>query len=265
MRILLTNDDGIYSSGLKAAYEALSEIADVTVVAPITQMSAVGRSISIMRPVRISKVDIDDIKIFAVDGTPTDCVVLGIYKVIRDVPDLTVCGINLGENLSTEAITTSGTVCAALEAATRGSVAIAISLELPDVNKFVLNCNYDFGFAKKVLKWVVKKVKIGLPSGIDLLNVNVPTKPNGKVKVTKLAKRMYKINIEERIDPRGREYYWIQGTKVTNAEDGTDIHALRKGYVSITPLSIDLTSKNLDEIAKLLEGRIGSNDARSSR
>ncbi len=244
MKILLTNDDGLYSAGLKAAYEALRELGEVFVVAPAVQMSAVGRSLSIMEPIRVSEVSVNGMHVYAVDGTPTDAVVIGIYEIIGGVPDLTVSGINLGENLSTEAATTSGTVGAALEAATHGSRAIAISLQMPDLNKFDLSCEHDFGFANKVLKWIsMKAIKEGFPDGVDLLNVNVPMKPNGKVAVTRLARKMYRVFVEKRVDPRGREYYWIFGNELEDAEEGTDLHALREGYVSVTPLTLDLTAK----------------------
>ncbi len=242
MKILLINDDGVYSSGLKAAYEALSEFADVTVVAPITQMSAVGRSISIMRPVRMSEVDIGGIKIYAVDGTPTDCIVLGIYEIIKDVPDLTICGINLGENLSTEAVTTSGTVCAALEAATHGSKAIAISLEMPDSKKFDLTGKQDFSLTKSFLAFLAKKAVRKFPDNVDVLNVNVPKRANGKIMITRLARSVYRVRVEKRSDPRGRKYYWIYGQEVQSAEPGTDIFALKNGYISVTPISLDMTS-----------------------
>ncbi|MFN3384627.1 MAG: 5'/3'-nucleotidase SurE [Archaeoglobaceae archaeon] len=241
--ILLTNDDGIYSAGLRKAYETLSEIDEVVVVAPITQMSAVGRSISIMHPVRIYEMKIDGMKAFAIDGTPTDAVILGIYEIIRDTPDLTVCGINLGENLSTEAVTTSGTVCSALEAATQGSKAIAISMEMHDKDKFEPTCDYDFESAQRVLDWLARKViKEGLPKSVDVLNVNVPRRFNGKIKITRLARKMYETRVEKRVDPRGREYYWIHGIEVASAENGTDIDALRNGFVSITPISLNATS-----------------------
>jgi 5'-nucleotidase len=218
-------------------------LGEVFVVAPAVQKSGVGRSISIMEPIRISEVSINGMKVFAVDGTPTDSVILGIHEIVGEIPDLTVCGINLGENLSSEAATTSGTVCAALEAATQGSKAIAISLEMPDISKFDLTCNQDFSYAKKVLRWLARKViSFGLPDGVDLLNVNVPSKPTGKIEITRLAKRMYSVRIEKRIDPRGREYFWINGIEVDDADEGTDIHALRRGSISITPLTLDLTA-----------------------
>ncbi len=243
-RILLTNDDGIYSAGLKAGYDVLSEFGEVYVVAPAVQRSAVGRSISIMSPIRISEVKVNDMKVFAIDGTPTDAVIIGIHEVIGDIPDLTVCGINMGENLSTEAVTTSGTVCAALEAATQGSRAIAISVQMPNVKKFDLTCDFDFSYAKEVLSDIAQRVlRKGLPKGVDLLNVNIPLNPNGKIEITRLARRMYSIRIEKRYDPRGKEYYWIYGIEVEDADEGTDIYALRRGSVSITPLSIDLTAR----------------------
>lgn len=241
--ILLTNDDGIYSQGLRSAYSALSELDEVVVVAPITQMSGVGRSISIMRPVRLFEIEIDGMKVYAIDGTPTDAVIIGIYEIIKEIPDLTVCGINLGENLSTEAVTTSGTVCAALESATHGSKAIAISMEMHELQKFELSCDFDFENAKKVLKWISRKVlDKGLPESVDVLNVNVPRNFNGKMAITRLAKKMYQTRVEKRLDPRGREYYWIHGIEIENAEPGTDIHALRNGFVSITPISLNATS-----------------------
>ncbi|MEM0214959.1 MAG: 5'/3'-nucleotidase SurE [Archaeoglobaceae archaeon] len=241
--ILLTNDDGVYSQGLRAAYTALSEIDEVVVVAPITQMSGVGRSISIMRPVRFFEMEIDGMNLYAIDGTPTDAVIIGIYEIMKKLPDLTVCGINLGENLSTEAVTTSGTVCAALEAATHGSNAIAISVEMHELLKFELSCNYDFENAKKVLKWIARKVlEKGLPDSVDVLNINIPRNFTGKLAITRLARKMYETKVEKRLDPRGREYYWIHGIEIENAEPGTDIHALRNGFVSITPISLNATS-----------------------
>lgn len=256
MKILLTNDDGLYSAGLKAAYEVLNELGEVFVVAPAMQRSGVGRSLSIMEPIRVSELKINGMRIYAVDGTPTDSVIIGMYEIIGEIPDLTVSGINLGENLSTEAATTSGTVGAALEAATHGSKTIAISLQMPDVSKFELTSKSDFSFASKVLKDIAEIVlEKGLPEGVDLLNVNVPAKPNGKIAVTRLARRMYIVRVEKRLDPRSREYYWIHGDEIEDAEEGTDIHALRLGYVSVTPLSIDLTARvDFEKVGRWFDG-----------
>ncbi|AIY90587.1 5'/3'-nucleotidase SurE [Geoglobus acetivorans] len=245
MKILLTNDDGLYSPGLKASYRALSKFGEVYAVTPAVQKSGVGRSISIMEPIRVSEVRIDGIKIYAVDGTPTDAVIIGIHEIIGDVPDLTVSGINLGENLSTEAVTTSGTVGAALEAATQGSKAMAVSLEMRDAFKFEsFFAPVDFSNASMVLEKLAKMVlEKGLPEGVDLLNVNVPERWNGRYRFTKLARRLYRTRIDVRFDPRGRKYFWIDGEEEEDAEDGTDLNAIRKGYVSITPLTLDMTSK----------------------
>lgn len=247
-KILITNDDGLYSLGLRASYEALKDLGDVYIVAPMIQKSGVGRSISIMTPIRLQRVNVDGMEIFAVDGTPTDAVIIGIYEVIGDIPDLIVSGINLGENLSTEAITTSGTVCSALEGATQGSKAIAISLEMPDHEKFeIFPKDFDFGLAKKVLRKISEKVlKDGLPKGVDVLNVNIPSKAiDERIVVTRLARKLYRTRVEKRYDPRGREYYWIYGVEVENALKGTDIYALRRGLISVTPISVDLTA-NVD-------------------
>jgi 5'-nucleotidase len=243
--ILITNDDGLYSAGLKASYEALKDLGEVYVVAPAVQKSGVGRSISIMEPIRVSEVNVNGMKAYAVDGTPTDAVILGIHKIIGHTPDIVVSGINLGENISTESVTTSGTVGAALEAATQGSAAIAISLEVPDVDKFEFVFKpFDFSFAMKILRMLAEIViEKGMPEGVDVLNVNIPSKPNGEIEITRLARRLYRTRIEERLDPRGRKYYWIDGTEIEDAEEGTDLHAIRNGKVSITPLSLDSTAK----------------------
>ncbi|AEA47325.1 5'/3'-nucleotidase SurE [Archaeoglobus veneficus] len=255
-KILLTNDDGLYSAGLRASYDALKDIGEVFVVAPAVQRSGVGRSISIMEPIRVSKVSANGMVSFAVDGTPTDAVIIGIHEIIGELPDLVVSGINLGENISTEAVTTSGTVGAALEAATQGSAAIAISLEVPDIDKFEFVFKpYNFSLAKTVLRKLAKNIlSKGMPEGVDVLNVNVPSKPSGGVEITKLARRLYITRIEERLDPRGRKYYWIDGVEIDDAEEGTDLHALRNGKVSITPLTLDSTARiDFDKLRRWLD------------
>jgi len=254
-KILITNDDGLYSAGLRASYEALKDLGEVYVVAPLIQSSGVGRSISVMKPIRVSKANVNGMEVYAVDGTPTDAVIIGIYEIIKDLPDLVVSGINLGENLSSEAVTTSGTVGAALEAATQGCPAIAISSEVPDSEKFeFLYKPFDFSLAKKVLRSLAKLIlEKGLPNGVNVLNVNVPLNSNGEIAITKLARRLYRTKIDRRVDPRGRMYFWICGDKVEDAEEGTDIHALRSGKISITPITLDMTaSVDFKEIEKWL-------------
>ncbi len=252
-KILVTNDDGLYSAGLMASYRALKKLGKVFIVAPTMQRSGVGRSISIMEPIRVGEVSLNGIKAYAVDGTPTDAVIIGIYEIIGDLPDLVVSGINLGENLSTEAITTSGTVGAALEAATQGAPAIAISLEMHNQDKFDFVFKpYDFSVAEEILQEISRKIlKNGMPKGVDLFNINVPKNWNNEIEFTRLARRMYKTRIDARFDPRGRRYYWIDGKEIEDAEIGTDIHALRNGKVSITPISLDSTARvEFDELKR---------------
>ncbi len=227
-------------------------------------MSGVGRSISIMEPIRVSHVVFDGMEGYAVDGTPTDSVIIGIYEIIGDIPDLVVSGINMGENISTESVTTSGTVCAALEAATHGCRAIAISQQMKDFEKFEFVFRpVNFELAKAVLRKIaVAILENGLPEGVDVLNVNVPAKSNKpsnkpEFEVTRLARRLYRTRIEKRKDPRGRSYYWIDGIEVGSAEEGTDIHALRNGKVSITPLTLDLTAHScIDSLKNWLKSVI---------
>ena len=254
-KILLTNDDGIYSSGIHAAYEALSDLGEVFMVAPATQKSGVGRALSIFEPIRVFQTRVNGIEAYAVGGTPTDSVIIGIYAIIGEIPDLVVSGFNLGENLSTEAITTSGTVGAALEGATQGSPAIAISIEVEDQgDKFHFGyMQKDFEIPKQILKRIARAVlKKGLPEGVDLLNVNIPKEvsEDPEIEITRLARRIFRTSVDERFDPRGRPYYWIDGKEFESSEPGTDIHAVKSGKISITPVSLDCTSRIDFEVLK---------------
>lgn len=243
--ILLTNDDGVSSVGLWAAYEALSVIADVIVVAPATQQSAIGRSISIFEPIRANRVTINGIPAYSVAGKPTDAVIIGLYA-LRLNPTLVVSGINIGENLSFESIMTSGTVGAALEASNQGTKAIAFSLQVEDQgDKFDDPRHYRRSFdpAKNVVRDVVLRVfSQGFCPNADVINVNIPSEIKGGYEITRLAKKLFVTGVEERLDPRGRPYYWINGPLYEDAEEGTDVHAVRKGNISITPVTLDCTS-----------------------
>ncbi|MDD1718569.1 MAG: 5'/3'-nucleotidase SurE [Methanoregulaceae archaeon] len=244
-RILLTNDDGVNSAGLWAAYEALADIAEITVVAPATQQSAVGRSISIFEPIRASEVAINGVRAWAVGGKPTDSVIIGLFALdLR--PALVVSGINIGENLSTESIMTSGTVGAALEASNQGTPAVAFSLQVEDQgDKFDDPRFYRQSFegAKKVVRDVCERlIRSGFPSEADVININVPSRITGGYEITRLAHKLFRTGVEKRLDPRGRPYFWINGPLVDDAEEGTDVHAVRKGNVSITPVTLDCTS-----------------------
>lgn len=244
-RILLTNDDGVNSEGLWAAYEALAPIADVTVCAPATQQSAVGRSVSIFEPLRVNEVLHNDIRAYAVGGKPTDAVIIGLFA-LRLEPDLVVSGINIGENVSAEAITTSGTVGAALEAANQGIPSVAFSLQVEDQAEKFENPKIPedrFTGSKMVVRDVISRIlQDRFPSHTDVVNVNIPSVIRGGYEVTRLGDRLFETGVEKRFDPRGKPYYWINGPLITDAPEGTDVHAVHKGNVSVTPITLDCTS-----------------------
>ncbi len=246
--ILIVNDDGINSPGIRAAAEAVKPLGKITIVAPAVQQSGVGRSISLFSPVSISKVKINDFEAYSISGTPVDAVILGIYGILKNKPDLLISGINIGENMSSEA-TTSGTIGAALEGASQGVPSIAISMHTQKESEI------DFSLGNKVLRKLAEHIlKKGLPEGVDLLNVNVSEKSEEKIKITKLAKRMYTTRVQERFDPRGRKYFWIDGDAIYNTEECTDVHAVRiENCISITPLKLDFTSHEAIKEAKKLE------------
>jgi 5'-nucleotidase len=251
--ILLTNDDGVNSIGLWAAYDALVPIADVTVVAPATQQSAVGRSISIFEPLRATQVTINGVKAWAVAGKPTDAVIIGLYS-LNLKPAMVVSGINIGENLSTESIMTSGTVGAALEASNQGVKGIAFSLQVEDQGDKFDDPRYhaqSFEAAKKVVRDVAGLVlEHGFGPQTDVINVNIPSRVKGGYEVTRLAHKLFHTGVEKRLDPRGRPYFWINGPLVEDAEEGTDVHAIRKGTISITPITLDCTAYDAFDMIK---------------
>ena len=260
-KILITNDDGVYSTGLKAAFDSVFDLGEVTISAPAVQQSVVGRSISIFEPLRITKTDIGGIPAYAVSGTPTDSVILGIFTILKEMPDLVLSGFNIGENISTDTITTSGTIGGALEAASYGIPAIAASMQVLDEGqKFDDPRDYHrerFETGIKVVNRIALNVlKHGMPENVDLLNINIPyhAKENTPIEITRLARKVFKTDVEERHDPRGRPYYWIAGKMIKEEEEGTDVHSImQKGHISITPVSLDSTSRiDFSEITKYL-------------
>jgi 5'-nucleotidase len=253
-KILIVNDDGINSPGIRAAAETAKGFGKVVVVAPAVQQSGVGRSMSLFSPVSISKGRIAGVEAYSIDGTPVDAVIVGIYGILQEKPDLLISGINIGENMSSEA-TTSGTVGAALEGASQGVPSIAISLHAKSEVFTSIEPRVNFTDAKRILGKVSKYVlDEGLPKGVDLLNINIPQKLRSKeIKITRLARRMYTTRVQKRRDPRGRVYYWIDGDAIFDADEGTDVHTVRvEGLVSITPLTLDFTSyEKMGELEKL--------------
>ena len=235
MKILLTNDDGVHAPGLAALIRRVSEVAEVVVVAPDREQSAVSHALTLHHPLRAARINDN---VFSVDGTPTDCVNLGIHSLLSFRPDLVISGINRGANIADD-VTYSGTVAAALEATLMGIPAIAVSLATRGVGE-----NYDAAAlcAARLARTVFDN---GLPRD-TYLNVNVPDLPAERLLpplITCQGKRSYEGTIVDKVDPRGRNYYWI-GTADLSFEDipGTDYHAVSRGHVSISPLHIDLTN-----------------------
>ncbi len=246
-RILLTNDDGVNSEGLWAAFDAMKEIAEVIVCAPATQQSAVGRSVSIFEPLRVNETTYNGVKAYSVGGKPTDSVIIALFA-LNLKPDLVVSGINIGENVSAEAITTSGTVGAALEAANQGIPSVAFSLQVEDQAEKFENPKFPgsrFDGSKMVVRDVISRIiKNGFPDDADVVNVNIPSVIKGGYEVTHLGERLFKTGVEKRFDPRGKPYYWINGPLIDDAPEGTDVHAVRIGNISVTPITLDCTAYN---------------------
>ena len=229
-RILVTNDDGIFSEGIKVLVAALSELAEVFVVAPDREQSASGHALTLSRPLRMQKVRENW---YSVDGTPTDCVNLAVLWVLKDrPPDLVCSGINFGLNVGDD-VTYSGTVSATFEGTLLGIPSLAFSQEVGEGFSFEPAAR----FARRLVQTLLEEK---LPPDL-LLNVNVPAGAIGGVSFTRLGRRVYKQSVVEKLDPRGRRYYWIAGTPMWQRAAGTDHEAVSSGRVSITPLHLDLT------------------------
>ncbi len=229
-RILITNDDGVFSEGLHLLRKSLAEIADVTVVAPDREQSATGHALTLTRPLRLQRLEEG---VFSVDGTPTDCVNLGVLWLMRDEPpDLVVSGINFGFNIGDD-VTYSGTVSATFEGTLLGIPSVAFSQEVGEGFTFE-------GAADFARKLVAKLLVHELPEDL-LLNVNVPAGSMRGVRLTRLGRRVYQPAVVEKLDPRGKRYFWITGTPEWQRDAGTDHEAVSDGFISITPLHLDLT------------------------
>lgn len=243
MIILVSNDDGIRAAGIRALVGALESVGEVWVVAPDREQSAASHSLSLHRPLRVE--DLGPRR-FAVDGTPTDCVNLAINGIMPVRPDLVVSGINHGANMGDD-ITYSGTVSAAMEGTLLNVPSIAISLAWRQELDFTAAAKFAQRLAQSVLQH-------GLPRD-TLLNVNVPSRPASELRgylVTRQGKRKYGDAIVEKVDPRGKKYYWIGGEDLGFvAAEGTDFTAVEGGYISVTPLHLDLT--NYASIAQMNE------------
>lgn len=231
---LLTNDDGFLSPGLEALMASLKELAEIYVVAPDKEKSATSLSLSLHRPLRIQTIHSH---LYAVDGTPADCIYLALKRLLPRPPDLVISGINHGPNLGRQDVAYSGTVAAALQAAFLGFRSVAISL-LPDGNN-----HYFFIEAAAIMKKIIAHLmNHPFPAGLTL-NFNLPPPPFKGIKIVPLGEKKYNPEIIENIDPRGRKYYWIgSGNPEIGPEKGSDIEAVNQGFIALTPLKVNFTA-----------------------
>ncbi len=238
-QILITNDDGIHSDGMRFLAEALAQIGTVTIVAPDRERSAISRALSLYHPLRITQLEKG---VHVLDGTPTDCVLVGAHFILTRPPDLVVSGINRGWNLG-EDTAYSGTVSAAIQGTLLKIPAMAIS-----------SIDYSEESFRRAARFA-KKIGAEILSGKRLLkettlSVNFPVGEPKGVRITRLGVRRYLTEILEKTDPRGRKYYWIgDGRPADRAERGTDVWAVKHGYVSVTPLKLDWT--DFDFLARM--------------
>lgn len=244
MLVLITNDDSIYADGINALADEIEKIADIMVVAPDREQSASSHSFTLDRPLRIHKRGDNR---YACDGTPTDCVMLGVHGILKHkLPDLLISGINHGANMG-EDVTYSGTVAAAIEGSILGIPSIAVS------NTDRENLKSYKPAAKFIAKFIKQNGKFNLPVE-TFLNINFP-KMNGtrfqKYKYTFLGKRIYNDIVIENVDPRGRNYYWIAGEAIWKNIEGSDFEAVSTGHVSISPLKVNFS--NFDVLDKMRE------------
>jgi 5'-nucleotidase len=243
LHILLTNDDGIYAPGIAALHKALKRFGTVSIVAPMAEQSAVGHTITLTHPLRVIEAERRG-KFFGygVNGAPADCVKLAVLELLKRPVDLILSGINLGSNAGVNALY-SGTVAAAIEGVMLGIPSMAVSMEFCERPEFDPPARIARGLVERVLKQGLRKDM--------LLNVNVPALPLKRIRgirVTRQSRRMSAEGFERRTDPRGIHYYWIKPWDERGEEEvGTDVRALKEGYVAITPMHYDLTSQRLLE------------------
>jgi 5'/3'-nucleotidase len=242
--ILVTNDDGVDSPGLSALARALKTVDDICVIAPNRNWTAAGHTKTLDRPLRVAEIHLPGTRehAYSSDGSPSDCVALGFLGLAPERPRLVVAGVNTGPNMGSD-ITYSGTVSAAMEGVVSGVPAIAVSLADYYEWEFAYAAAFAARLARRVLQAEVERDV--------LLNVNVPRGRRRDIKgvqITRLGRREYRDELIRRKDPLGREYFWIGGSPPGGAgEPGTDLHAVGAGYVSVTPVQLDLTHHGLIE------------------
>jgi 5'-nucleotidase len=244
--ILVSNDDGPQSKGLHALVRALLDVGEVVPVVPEGPRSGTSMSLTFHKPLRIREVAIAGVKGFVVSGSPADAVMMALNRILDRRPEAMASGINIGDNTGLQDVYASGTVSAAIQAALAGIPSAAFSMQIAEQVIFSpAEARAEFGVAashaSKIMGWILRN---GLPEGVNLLNVNFPASvsPDTKAVITHLTLHKYENYIVERLDPRGRPYYWVWGNRMKEYEDGTDARALMQdGLISITPLHIDTT------------------------
>ncbi len=246
MRILLTNDDGIYARGLASLYEELSKEADCLIVAPETEQSAVGHAITLSRPLMVRSASKSGKFLgYAVCGTPADCVKIGVKELAGYIPDMVVSGINRGANCGNNVIY-SGTVSAATEAAMMGITSMAVSLDS--------HRETDFSLAARVARKLVRFFARTPSLAGGAFNINIPCIPESSIKgiaVVRQGRARTIESFEKRVDPRDNTYYWMSGEKAAGPQAmDTDLGALAAGYVTVTPIQYDLTRYDLLDTLK---------------
>lgn len=256
----MTNDDGVMSPGLWALRRALSDLGETVIVAPDGPRSATSMSLTFHKPLRISRVSVEQVEAFSVSGNPADCVSLGINQILKGRrPSIVVSGINAGDNTSLQVVVTSGTVAAAIQASIMGVPAVAFSAvaangEYRSVEEYETKLKKGLDVAKRIVKRIASR---GLPRGVDFLNVNFPSHVAEQTltRITRLARRRYDDFVVKRLDPRRRPYYWQTGSFLRNEEyvRDTDVYAVHAEHaISITPMSLDMSANIGPEPSKLL-------------
>ena len=254
MKILLSNDDGVHAPGLKILYDELKKLGTVKVVAPLEEMSTTGHSLTLHKPLRLIQMDNKDF--YGVNGSPADCIYLGLKQVMKSVPDIIVSGINRGANLGQD-IYYSGTVSAAREGCIMGIPAYAVSLDVEFKSRRG-DDKLNFKTAAKMAAKIIKDYQKRKFPKYTLLNINVPDVPMNKIKGIIPARqgfRHYSGSVLKRTDHRGKDYYWVGGQYAGYAkEDDTDCTKVDQGFVTITPLKLDVTDMAfLEEMKRVSE------------
>ncbi len=254
MKILLTNDDGIYAPGLAALEQQLRLLGDVTVVAPLTEQSGVGHSITYLKPLMAREVyDTENRRRgWAVEGSPADCVKLAICALMEEKPDLVVSGINSGMNAGINVLY-SGTVAAAIEGAFFGVTSVAVSLEFHEAARYDIAAELAVG--------VIEQILAQKNATQHLYNLNIPSAAldgPAEVKIVPMATAPWGEDFQKKIDPRGRPYFWANGLQPDPpTHEETDLRALRAGHITLTPLNFDMTLRSkLEEMKKWDLGKV---------